>query len=487
MLQRDAFAGWGEEIMAIEPSAMRGFEPRKRPRRGERSKAEVAGMSIEWEDGAARMGGVALIQIEGPLSRCAGWYSMGYDEILEAHDEAFRSDARALLQVHHSPGGYVSGLDGTEREIAEMARKAGKPLHAISADMMYSASFRLACPASKRWITRAGGAGSIGTIMSRSDYTEANKLAGIREERIASGECKTDGDPDVPITKAEIERIRERMTFHNTLFVNAAARATGLSTADVLGQQAALYLGENAVRARLADGVSTLAECVARLEAETQVQGRAMVAVPSGPRGQQQTAGNKHMEMGMLALALGLAADAKDQDVTARASALVGVDTKLRELTGKGDPAAALAVIDGWRESAAKLGEANKELAKIRDREESSAHAALVSQGEASAQIVPGNREKVLRNYPTAAQLAAYLETAPAALPSAGKGDTAAHAGGTAGQGDTGAQGGKGAGVPKLDGKAYADLSYAARAAWSKSDPDNWAAAKADYDRAKGG
>ena len=117
MLQRDAFAGWGEEIMAIEPSAMRGFEPRKRPRRGESSKAEVAGMAVEWEDGAARMGGVALIQIEGPLSRCAGWYSMGYDEIVEAHDEAFRSDARALLQVHHSPGGYVSGLDAALAKI----------------------------------------------------------------------------------------------------------------------------------------------------------------------------------------------------------------------------------------------------------------------------------------------------------------------------------------------------------------------------------
>jgi len=193
------------------------------------------------------------------------------------------------------------------------------------------------------------------------------------------------------------------------------------------------------------------------------------------------------MEMGMLALALGLAADAKDQDVTARASALVGVDTKLRELTGKDGPAA-FALIEGWRDGAAKLAEANKELAKIRDREESSAHAALVAQGEASAQIVPGNREKVLRNYPTAAQLAAYLETAPAALPSAGKGDTAAHAGGSAGQGDTGAGAKKNTGgVPTLDGKAYADLSYAARAAWSKSDPDNWAAAKADYDRAKGG
>ena len=176
------------------------------------------------------------------------------------------------------------------------------------------------------------------------------------------------------------------------------------------------------------------------------------------------------MEMGMLALALGLAADAKDQDVTARASAPVGVDTKLRELTGKDGPAA-FAVIDGWRESAAKLGEANKELAKIRDREESSAHAALVSQGEASAQIVPGNREKVLRNYPTAAQLAAYLETAPAALPSAGKGDAAAHAGGTAGQGDTGTV--KGAGDPKAltyKGKTWDKLTPSEQASLYQAD-----------------
>ena len=465
-------AAWGEEIMAIEPSAMRGFEPRKRPRRGESSKAEVAGMSIEWEDGAARMGGVALIQIEGPLSRCAGWYSMGYDEIVEAHDEACRSDARAGLQVMHSPGGYLSGLNEAAKEIEAMWRAAGKPLHSIAADMSYSAAEWLAFCGSKRWITQAGGAGSVGVIVTRPDFTEANKLAGMRFEQIASGEFKTDGDPDVAVTAAELARIKERVMFHAGLFFDAGARATGLSVDEIRGQKAALFLGENAVRARLADGVSTLAECVARLEAETQVQGRAMVAVPSGPRGQQQTAGNKHMEMGMLALALGLAADAKDQDVTARASALVGVDTKLRELTGKGDPAAALAVIDGWRESAAKLGEANKELAKIRDREESSAHAALVSQGEASAQIVPGNREKVLRNYPTAAQLAAYLETAPAALPSAGKGDAAAHAGGTAGQGDTGAQGGKD-GDPKAltyKGKTWDKLTPSEQASLYQAD-----------------
>lgn len=489
MLQHSALAGWGEEIMAIEPSALRGFGPRKRSRRGEKSKAEVSGMAVEWEDGAARMGGVALIQIEGPLSRCAGWWSMGYDEILEAHDEAFRSDARAVLQVVHSPGGYLSGLDETAAEIETMARRAGKPLHSLAADMSYSAAERLAFCASKRWVTRAGGAGSIGVIVTRPDFTEANKLAGLRFEQIASGEFKTDGDPDVALTKGEIERIRERVMFHAGLFFDAGARATGLSVDQIRGQQAALFLGENAVNARLADGVRSLAQCVAALEQETQIQGRAMVAVPSGPRGQQQTARNIQMETSMLAIALGLAAEAKDQEITARAQALVGVDMKLREVTGKASPEAALAVIDGWREGAAQLTSALAELAKVREREEKAAYSALIVAGEEKAQITPGNRAKVLEKFPTAATLGAFLEVAPAALPGrAGAGETAAIKSTEGVAVGTGGNTGEPAALT-YKGKTYAACSFSERAAWlnDKEHGAQGRAAKAEYDRSKGG
>ena len=488
MLQHSALAGWGEEIMAIEPSALRGFGPRKRSRRGEKSKAEVSGMAVEWEDGAARMGGVALIQIEGPLSRCAGWWSMGYDEILEAHDEAFRSDARAVLQVVHSPGGYLSGLDETAAEIETMARRAGKPLHSLAADMSYSAAERLAFCASKRWVTRAGGAGSIGVIVTRPDFTEANKLAGLRFEQIASGEFKTDGDPDVALTKGEIERIRERVMFHAGLFFDAGARATGLSVDQIRGQQAALFLGENAVNARLADGVRTLAQCVTALEAETQIQGRAMVAVPNGPRGQHSAKGYS-MEIGTLVTLLGLTAGATDQDISGRAQALVTADSKLRELTGKASPEAALAVIDGWREGAAQLTSALAELAKVREREEKAAYSALIVAGEEKAQITPGNRAKVLEKFPTAATLGAFLEVAPAALPGrAGAGETAAIKSTEGVAVGTGGNTGEPAALT-YKGKTYAACSFSERAAWlnDKEHGAQGRAAKAEYDRSKGG
>jgi ClpP class serine protease len=454
---------WGEEIMAIEPSAMRGFERRPRARRGEKARSEVAGMTVEWQDGLARLGGVALIQIEGPLSRCAGWWSMGYDEILEAHDEAFRSDARAVLQVIHSPGGYISALDETATEIEAMARKYGKPLHALAADAAYSAAFRLACSASKRWVTRAGGVGSIGVIVTRADWTKFNETMGIRYEQIASGEYKTDGDPDVPVTKEEIARIRERVMYQAGLFFDAAARATGLSAEDVRAQKAALYLGPMAVEAKLTDGVSTLAECVARLEQQT--SGRPMVAVPAqGPRGQHSAKGYS-MEIGTLITLLGLGASATDQDISARAQGLTGLEGKLREATGKSEPAAMFAAIDGWREGAAKLAEAQGELAKVRDREEKAAYQVLVAQGEASAQITPGNKAKVLERFATSAALSAYLETAPAAIP---------------GRANAGEREAKGEGEKKLgegsaltwNGKAWAELAPKEQAALHQADQD---------------
>ena len=460
---------WGEEIMAIEPSAMRGFDRRSRSMR-----AELSGVTVEWDDGWARVGNVALVQIEGPLSRVSGWWSCGYDAILEAHDEAFRSDARGVLQVIHSPGGYISGLDETAIELEKMAKAAGKPFHALFADMAYSAAYRLACPTQKRWITRAGGAGSIGVLTVRADWSKANEMAGIRYEQIASGDFKTDGSPDVPITKEEIARLRGHMMHHAGLFFDAAARATGLSVDEVRGQQAALFLGSKAVDAKLADGVSTLGECIARLEHQT--SGRPMAVVPAGPQGQQATKGHS-MEIGMLVVALGLAADAKDHEITARVQTLTVLENKVRETTGKADASTALATIEGWRASAAKLTEAQAELAKVQEREEKSAYQALVAKGEESAQITPGNRVGVLAKFPTSAQLAAYLEVAPRALP--GQSTAAEKPAGKVSEE-------RSAGLT-YKGKAYKDLSYSERAAWKGEDAEAWAQAKAEYDRQKGG
>lgn len=169
------------------------------------------------------------------------------------------------------------------------------------------------------------------------------------------------------------------------------------------------------------------------------------------------------MENTVLAMALGkVSPTASDQELTERMTALRGLEDKIRETTGKSDPGAALAVIEGWREGAAKLTEAQGELAKVRDREEKTAYAALVSQGELSAQITPGNRAKVLERFPTSSSLSAYLETAPAALPGRA---TAAETQPKAPEGKP-AEGG----ALTYQGKAWKDLKPAEQAALYQAD-----------------
>ena len=75
---------------------------------------------------------------------------------------------------------------------------------------------------------------------------------------------------------------------------------------------------------------------------------------------------------------------------------------------------------------------------------------------------------------------AAYLDVAPRALPGQGTaGDRPVSAGGKKPEG--------GAVALTYKGKAYKDLTYSERAAWKQENADEWAQAKAEYDRQKGG
>ena len=127
---------------------------------------------------------------------------------------------------------------------------------------------------------------------------------------------------------------------------------------------------------------------------------------------------------------------------------------------------AAFAVIEGWKESAAQLTTAQSELAKVAAREEASAFAALVAQGEASAQITPGRKADVLARFPTSAQLKAYLEVAPTALPGQ------AHAGDKPGEKAKGPDAKDTGDALTFDGKTWAELSPMGRAALHQANPD---------------
>jgi hypothetical protein len=239
-----------------------------------------------------------------------------------------------------------------------------------------------------------------------------------------------------------------------------------MTVEQVRGQQAAIYLGEDAVKAGLADGVvSTVHEVIAMLEKET--SGRTVGAL-SGRAGQK----GQNMDQGMVALALGIAASATDHDITERASVLRGIESKLKEATGKTTSGEAFAVVDAWKDSASKLLTVQGELAKVQAAEEQRAYSAEVERARAEGKLVPGNEAKVLATYRTAKDLAAWRETVIAALPGAQSANEKQPSNG--GKGDE-----KESAALTWRGKTWAQLSYSERAALANED-------KALFDQMKG-
>jgi hypothetical protein len=192
---------------------------------------------------------------------------------------------------------------------------------------------------------------------------------------------------------------------------------------------------------------------------EKQTSGRTIGAL-SGRAGQKGT----NMDQGMVALALGIAASATDHDITERASALRGIESKLKEATGKATSGEAFAVIDAWKDSASKLLTVQGELAKVQAVEEQRAYSAEVEKARAEGKIVPGNEAKVLATYKTAKDLAAWRETVIAALPGA-QGANEKQPANAGNKSDESASA-----APTWRGKTWSQLSYSERAALANED-----------------
>ena len=402
---------WGEDLMAIEPSASRGFAE------GRASWPAKCG-AIEWSDeGTAQRGSVAMLRIYGPLSQYGGWWSMGYDEIAEHFDRLQASaDNKAILLHMHTPGGYLSGLDECVSAMLASKAKHGKPVGMVSADMCYSAGAWLSTVADKgsMFATRMGGTGSIGVRVGAYDLVKMNEMLGINAVVITSGPEKADGDPDVALTAPVIERFQGRVDYTAGIFYEAVERCRGGVSDEV--KRAGVFLGPAGVAAGLIDDIKSVDESIAHLEQRT--SGRVISTPSRTGQARQGQSGKAHsMTQEMLALALGLASSATDQEITGAAQAFRDLETKVREKTGEASVKEALATIDAWKANSAALQTAKDELAAVRQREESAAYQAAIAKAESEGKIVGANRAQVLATYTDSAALAAWSKTVLAAIP----------------------------------------------------------------------
>lgn len=212
---------------------------------------------------------VAVIPIHGTLVRrtigleaASGLTS--YASIGEQIDAALANPgvAAILLDVD-SPGGESGGVF----DLADRIRAAAqaKPVWAVANDMAFSAAYALASAATKVFVSRTGGVGSIGVIAMHVDQSEKDAQDGVRYTAVFAGDRKNDLNPHEPISdeahaflKAEVNRVYG-------LFVETVARHRGIEPSAVRDTEAGLFFGQAAVAMGLADAIGTFDVALSQL------------------------------------------------------------------------------------------------------------------------------------------------------------------------------------------------------------------------------
>lgn len=225
--------------------------------------------------------GVAVLNIGGALvhrtrMEADSTMLLGYNDLSAALENAMADPAvHAVLQVYDSPGGEVQGAFEYAERVAALRGK--KPLHAIADGMAASAAYLGASAADSIAISATGYAGSIGVVMRHVDFSRALEADGVQVTHIFAGAHKIDGNQFEPLPSTVRAELQADINGLYELFISAVAEQRGMSADAVRATQAAIYRGQHAIKAGLADRIATTDQMI------TELAGQRAQSYPAGP------------------------------------------------------------------------------------------------------------------------------------------------------------------------------------------------------------
>lgn len=275
-----------ERPIAIEPRAFRGILAALAPRFPHLDLGIGAGDAIAvpkaWFDDEDDEGedpeqaapyqirdGVAVINVIGELVHRSSWMNafsglVSYEQLGAAFRQAVADpDVKSILLRMDSPGGEVAGLNDLADEI--YAARSKKPTTAIAEDMACSAAYLLASACEKFYATQGAMTGSIGVVWTHISYSEAMKQRGVVVTHVHAGKRKVDGSPYQVLEGESLKSLQGMVDSFYELFTSKVAQFRGIDQDDVKGTEAGVFIGADAEKHGLIDGVRTVDACIREL------------------------------------------------------------------------------------------------------------------------------------------------------------------------------------------------------------------------------
>lgn len=221
----------------------------------------------------SRQQGVTVIDIQGPIAKKMNLLTdisggCSSQLVMAAFNQALDdTDVKGIILNIDSPGGTVDGTG----ELADLIyqSRGKKPIICFSDGMIASAAYWIASACDKIFISGdTNPVGSIGVVAAHRDYSGLETQRGVKTTEISAGKYKRVSSQYEPLSADGRSEIQSKVDYLYTVFVDAVARYRRVSTKRVLSDMAdgRIFIGKQAIKAGLADGVSTLPAIVESMQ-----------------------------------------------------------------------------------------------------------------------------------------------------------------------------------------------------------------------------
>lgn len=235
------------------------------------------GKSTRWTRVA---GNTALISVIGSLVNRGAWIGANsgltsYEGLAAQIDEIAgeRSISNVVFDID-SYGGEATGMAALAAKIRNLRQT--KKVVAVVNDVAASAGYGIASGAKEIVISPTSIVGSIGVVMMHLDRSVEMQAKGIRPTLIHAGAKKVDGNPFGPLpdsVRADMQK--DVLAFYDQFLetVEAGRGKRRLSAEKARKTEADVFIGQDAIKAGLADRMASLDDILAELSRPVRAAG----------------------------------------------------------------------------------------------------------------------------------------------------------------------------------------------------------------------
>ena len=176
---------------------------------------------------------------------------------------------KAILLYVNSPGGTVYESDELYLKLMEYKEKTKRPVYAYFGSQACSGAYYISMAADKIYTNRNTWTGSIGVIVSLTNYKKLYDKLGIKEIDITSGQNKSMGSGGLDLTDEQYDILQSLVDEAYDQFAGIVSEGRGIDIATVKKiADGRIYSAKQAKEKKLVDEIGTEDELKALIQKE---------------------------------------------------------------------------------------------------------------------------------------------------------------------------------------------------------------------------